>query len=99
MTRAEILREIARCDREIAEAGRQADAPAYLVTLGIEDWQWERRALEKMFVDPETGIRPIGHWGNACHQGFVSDSRFGSGPVIKRTNRDLTRKWIRSGAK
>ncbi len=26
-------------------------------------------------------------------QGFVSDSRFGSDQVIKRTNRDVTRKW------
>ncbi len=30
-------------------------------------------------------------------QGFVSDSRFGSGPVIKRTNRDVTQKWRAAG--
>lgn len=46
-------------------------------------------------IDPKTGIKPIADWGNACYQGFVSDSRFGSGLVIKRTNRATTRKWIR----
>ena len=97
MTRAEILREIERCDREIAAAQDQPGAPAYLVTLGIEDWWHERRLLEQMLVDPETGIRPMDQWGNACYQGFVSDARFGSGQVIKRTNRNTTRKWIRSG--
>jgi hypothetical protein len=49
-------------------------------------------------IDSETKIRPIGEWGSACARGFVSDARFGSGQVIKRTNRDLTRKWIRSQA-
>lgn len=29
--------------------------------------------------------------------GFVSDSRFGPGQVIKRTNRAVTRKWRRAG--
>ena len=46
--RAEILREIARCDREIAEAGRQADAPAILVALWAEDWEGEKRILLAM---------------------------------------------------
>lgn len=36
-------------------------------------------------------------WGNAAGRGFVSDSRFGSGQVIKRTNRDVSRKWRRVG--
>jgi hypothetical protein len=41
---------LARCDREIAEIRTRADvvaglAPAWLVTLGIEDWESERRAL------------------------------------------------------
>lgn len=44
-------------------------------------------------IDPKTGIWPICEWGNACYQGFVSDSRFGSGNVIKRTNREVTKKW------
>ena len=40
------LREqIARCDREIAEALKQHDAPAWLVTLGVEDWEAEKRLL------------------------------------------------------
>lgn len=34
-------------------------------------------------------VRP----GNCLGRGFVSDSRFGSGDVIKRTNRNVSRKW------
>ena len=49
-----------------------------------------------MRIDPETQIKPIGEWGGACGRGFVSDARFGSGQVIKRTNRETTRKWIRT---
>gem|GEM_PF-6340587 len=49
-------------------------------------------------IDLRTGIAPLSEWGVACYQGFVSDSRFGSAPVIKRTNRETTRKWRRSGA-
>jgi hypothetical protein len=44
-------------------------------------------------IDPSTGIWPISEWGASCYMGFVSNSRFGSGPVIKRTNRETTRKW------
>jgi hypothetical protein len=44
-------------------------------------------------LDPRTGILPISEWGAACRRGFVSDSRFGSGPVVPRTNRGNTRKW------
>lgn len=47
-------------------------------------------------IDPATGIKPISEWGSSCHRGFISDSRFGSGQVIKRTNRDVTRRWRRS---
>lgn len=44
--------------------------------------------------DPKTGIYPIAEWGWECARGFVSDSRFSSTDrVIKRTNRDTTRKW------
>ena len=40
-----------RCDREIAEILSRPDvldgsAPAYLVTLGIEDWEREKRLIE-----------------------------------------------------
>lgn len=45
MTAEELHRAIERCDREIAEAETQTDAPAYLVTLGIEDWEREKRRL------------------------------------------------------
>lgn len=31
-------------------------------------------------------------WGASCGMGFVSDERFGTGQVIKRTNRVMTRK-------
>jgi hypothetical protein len=49
-------------------------------------------------INLETGIYPISEWGYACARGFVSDSRFGEGqPVIKRTNRETTRRWRRSG--
>ena len=100
MTPEEIRTEIARCDREIAAMQAQNPVkPAYLTTLGIEDWKRERAILEDMLgyrIDPKTGIKPIADWGNACYRGFVSDSRFGSGQVIKRTNRETTRKWIRN---
>lgn len=45
--------------------------------------------------DPETGIWPIGEWGYECARGFVSDARFqrGDEQIIKRTNRNTTRKW------
>lgn len=40
--------ELARCDREIAEITARADRetlPAWLVTLGYEDWQMEKRLI------------------------------------------------------
>ena len=41
------------------------------------------------------GLRPIEKWGSACARGFVSDERFArpGDQVIKRTNRDVTKKW------
>lgn len=46
-------------------------------------------------IDPDTGIWPISDWGHECGRGFVSDARFSGGrsKVIKRTNRNTTRKW------
>ena len=42
----DIAREIARCDDEIARMEAQdGNAPAYLVTLGIEDWRREIKFL------------------------------------------------------
>jgi hypothetical protein len=46
--------------------------------------------------DPATGIWPMSEWGAECYRGFVSSSMFGSGQVIKRTNRDVSRKWRRT---
>jgi hypothetical protein len=36
---------LAHCDREISAMRAQADKPAYLVTLGIEDWEREKREM------------------------------------------------------
>lgn len=47
-------------------------------------------------IDPATGIWPIAEWQGSCYRGFVSDSRFGGGQVIKRTNRETSRRWRRS---
>jgi len=38
--------DLARCDREIAEASAHTEAPAWLVTLGVEDWRAEKRLIE-----------------------------------------------------
>jgi hypothetical protein len=46
MSKEQILVEISRCDREIAEILSQPIlGPAYLPIIGVEDWRWERRAL------------------------------------------------------
>ena len=39
--------DLARCDREIAEASAHTEAPAWLVTLGVEDWKREREWIEQ----------------------------------------------------
>ena len=41
--------DLERCDREIQEIRERAareEMPAYLVTMGIHDWQTERRLIE-----------------------------------------------------
>jgi hypothetical protein len=53
---------------------------------------------EQRPTDPKPpGPKPVSEWGAACGRGFVSDSRFGSGQVIKRTNRSAQRKRYRPG--
>ena len=48
MTPDELAREIARCDAEIAAMEQQEPTvPAYLTTLGIEDWRGEKRLIER----------------------------------------------------
>jgi hypothetical protein len=37
-------------------------------------------------------VRDVSHWGQACLTGWVRDSRFGSGQVIKGTSRAKSRK-------
>jgi hypothetical protein len=55
MSKDEIRHEIARCDREIATMEAQEPvAPAYLTTLGIMDWHWERRLLEGLLESAES---------------------------------------------
>lgn len=40
-------REIARCEREIADMECQSPTqPAYLTTLGIQDWRAEKARIE-----------------------------------------------------
>lgn len=48
MKRAMNAEQLARCDREI-EAMRQQPPvkPAYLVAMGINDWQRERELIEQ----------------------------------------------------
>lgn len=41
----DLQRMMARCDAEIAAMRTQTDAPAWLITLGIEDWAQEKRLL------------------------------------------------------
>lgn len=36
-------------------------------------------------------VKPVGEWGNECARGFVRDSRFGPGQVIKPVSRDKLR--------
>jgi hypothetical protein len=113
VTAEQIEREIERCDRELREMESQPPVqPAYLTTLGIEDWRREKHILERMRaiaqmpVDPRrpdkhrdpAGGWPIEEWGYLCARGFVSDSRFGANAtVIKRTDRNVSRKWRRVG--
>ena len=41
----ELHSEIARCDAEIASMQGQFDKPAWLVSLGILDWEQEKRLI------------------------------------------------------
>ena len=60
------------------------------VPINLEPAPPRRKEKER---DPKTGIFAIKDWGPHCGRGFVSDSRFGSDLVIKRTNRASTKKW------
>lgn len=50
-------------------------------------------------VDPALGCAPLHEWGSECARGWVRDDRFGSGQVIKGTNRGKTREIYRSKGK
>lgn len=41
-------KEVRRCDREISEASAQHDKRAYLVALGVEDWECEKRLIARL---------------------------------------------------
>jgi hypothetical protein len=52
--REQLLRELARCDRELLEINH-ADidrAPAYLVELGRQDWLSKRHLIEQELAEP-----------------------------------------------
>ena len=38
-----------------------------------------------------TSVKPISEWGPECSRGFVRNAMFGSGQVIKGTNRNKSR--------
>lgn len=49
-----IDREIERCDREIAQIqALEPVRPAYLTTLGILDWESEKRILQRIAATSE----------------------------------------------
>lgn len=50
--------ELERCDREIAAMLAQQNAPAWLVTLGVEDWEMEKRLLLREALDAGSDQRP-----------------------------------------
>lgn len=51
-----IDREIERCDREIAQMQAQEPIrPAYLTTIGILDWESEKRILQRLAATSEVG--------------------------------------------
>ena len=50
MTPAERAAAIARCDEEIARITREGEAgdqPAWLITLALNDWEAEKRTIER----------------------------------------------------
>lgn len=51
-----LVEALDRCDREIREMTHQPPVkPAYITTLGIEDWRCERRLIENELRKPEGG--------------------------------------------
>jgi hypothetical protein len=52
--------DLARCDREIAEASQQMEAPAWLVTLWAEDWNREREWIERERASTRVLVLPAG---------------------------------------
>jgi hypothetical protein len=47
---------LARCDREIAAMyAREDGSPAWLTTLGITDWEAEKRILQEMIHEAHGG--------------------------------------------
>jgi hypothetical protein len=53
--------------------------------------------LERLAIQLEDAVRELQQIYESG-RGFVSNSRFGSGQVIPRTNREVSRKW-RAGVK
>jgi hypothetical protein len=66
----------------------------------VEPWKVRNRTNWRCIpwplaeTKPCTGVRATSEWGAACGRGFVSNLRLGANqPVIRRTNRNITRKW------
>lgn len=70
LTDTQILAAIERCDQELNELAHRSDViggrvPAWLVTLGVEDWERERRAIYALLsreVWPYV-FEPAHQWG------------------------------------
>lgn len=41
-----VRQSLARCDQEIAGYSSEHQKPAWLVTLGVEDWEMEKRMIK-----------------------------------------------------
>jgi len=48
--------DLERCDREIAQIGAISDQYAYLVHMGVHDWQVERELILKSNTAPCVGL-------------------------------------------
>lgn len=79
MSRAEILNEIARCDREAAEAEsclRAGDRNEEGLLQWLQDWKWEKRLLESMLVEEsqESYEASEALLEGRCHQSLKSNA-------------------------
>lgn len=79
MTSEQILNEIARCEREAAEAEsclRAGDLDEEGLLQWLEDWQWEKRLLESMLLEEsqESYEASEALLEGRCHQSLKSNA-------------------------